>query len=111
VEAAVSQKRQSNQLSRALGQELLRQKLSLNEPLLPATLKAWPKWRLLAAVVAFAIWGVAIPNSMIASKLLRLVFGLLALLVSTIFSYAEKIFAPDTNNGSGDAGKSKGEGT
>ena len=52
--------------------------------------RRWPWWRLVASVIAFATWALAVPgNSLISGTAGGLVAGFMALIVSTLLTLAD----------------------
>lgn len=54
----------------------------------------WPWWQMIAAVIAFAVWGLAIPNDIIRGKVPGAALGVVAMLISLLLSLLGGIFEP-----------------
>lgn len=57
--------------------------------------KLWPWWPMIAATIAFLVWGLAIPGApFLTSESGRAISGLVALIASTLLGVAGRFFAP-----------------
>ncbi len=68
-----------------------------NRPL-PASLAAWPKWEMVAAAIAYAVWAAALPASPLGafSWFNQAAAGVMALIASMLLGVFAPVFASNT---------------
>ena len=75
---------------------LMRKRKSQGLKAIPS-LSIWPWWEMIAALIAFLIWALAVPGGpYMQGQTQGVIAGFLAIFVSTILSLVEPLFAPAT---------------